>query len=292
MKKNLVFCFVLLSTVWLSCKKDDHSKTGPQGKLYPIAFNVTNFTQENTPIDQNLKLKTNAVTPEASNILEIIYKIYNAANTLKKTVVIKKGQPNFGTIKDSLATGSYTAVFVGLTDTIEFHETATTFSTPLSETFYKKISFTVGASYLQQDVVLQRLDSQLKVVIKDAIPAGVTQISVVIGSVDTQYNYFADTSSNPERYTWLATVPANKIGTTNFTIGPLRNILATNHTTDVTITATKAAAVVAKKTIHGIQLQRNTLTILTGNLFITDPTTGGFVIGYEPYNPIDLTQTF
>jgi len=306
MKKVLFFCFIFISIVWLSCKKDNKAKTDPQGKLHPVSFNITNFKQENRPIDQNIKEKVNAVaTPDSTNILKLVYNIYDASNTLKKSIKIKKGAHDFGTIKDSLASGNYTAVFVGVTDTVHFTENATSFyyrgtigdittDLPLSETFYKKVSFTVGSTYLQQDIVLQRLNSQMQVVIKDTLPPGVVKITVNINLVDRHYDYFADKSNNPTTFISVPIFPASdKIGTANFTIGPIKGLIATDHTSIVTIIATSVtSAVIAKKTIPNVQFQRNTITILSGNLFVNDPATGGFVIGYEPYDPNTISQSF
>jgi hypothetical protein len=298
MKRAIIY-FTLISVALLSCKKDNRTKTNTDinGKLYPVTFNISNFTQENSPITQSSKTQVNAVAPDASNVLKLMYKLYDASNTLKKTIIIKKGEPAFGTVKDSLAAGNYTAVFVGLTDTLHFVDKGETFDyyTPPAgpsaggrgfyETFYKKITFTVGSVYLIQSVVLERPSSELLVNIKDAIPAGVGKITVSVTGLHSEYSYFEDKSLIFDaRTALLATaVPANKIGTTNFQLGPITNLLNTTGTLTVTIYAEAPNGTnVAQKLVSNVQLQRNTRIILSGNLFSNGADTHGFTVTYNP----------
>ena len=307
--KRALICSLLIGIALVSCKKDIHVQTNPNDNKYPVTYSISNFSQQNGSIDQISKSKVNsAVTPDQSNIIKLIYKIYDSNNQLKKTVFIKKGVPGFGVIKDSLASGNYTAVFVGLTDTTHFKDYNLTFgyvtTTPyvnydpsFKETFYKKTSFTVGNQYLQQDVVLQRITSQLQIVIKDAIPAGVSKFNITVTGWQTQYSYFADTSStyesnNPAN---IIGVPCSAIGTTNYAVGPITNLLNTNSPIKVVIIAQNNNDLyLAQKTITNITLQRNTRTILTGNLFSSDNAGGsGFSVTYNPaYNSTGINQGF
>ncbi|MDR6941284.1 hypothetical protein [Mucilaginibacter pocheonensis] len=296
--KNALICFILISIVLLSCKKDNHNKTTePQTKLYPVTFTISNFTQQNEPINQKSKTKINAtVTPDSSTVKRLIYKVYDSSNTLKRTIVVNKGGPGFGTFKDSLATGNYTAVFVGVVNVTSFADDGSKFyyidnstGTPRkadpSETFYKKISFAVGSQHLQQNVVLERLNSQIQIIMKDAIPSYIRSIRLNITGQNLSYSYLGDTSSDESSITILTLIPSDKIGTTNYTLKTLPNLLNTNSTVTVEVISYGAENVEAtRKTISNITLQRNTLTILTGNVFTGD--TNGFTVTYNSvYNP-------
>ncbi|MDN5289040.1 MAG: hypothetical protein JWR38_5314 [Mucilaginibacter sp.] len=307
MKKALV-CFALLSIVILSCKKDNHTKTNPAGKLYPVTFNISNFTQQNVAIDQRAKTKVNAVvTPDQSNVLALLYKIYDSNNALKKTVKILKGQPNFGTVKDSLTSGNYTVVFLGITDTDQFVDDGATFhytppgstdSQGFQDTYYQKISLVVGTQPLQQDVTLQRLTSKLQVIIKDAIPAGVNNITLDISNLHSYYSYLDNTSSvvlnstyNPSVY---LPVTANLIGTTNHVLGPLSPLLNTASPVTIVIKVKDInSTTLYMKTIPNIMLQRNTITTLTGNVFTNSGGSSGFNVTYNSaYDPNDINKPF
>lgn len=296
--KNALICFILISIVLLSCKKDNHNKpTDPQTKLYPVTFTISNFTQQNGPIDQKSKTKINAtVTPDSSTVKRLIYKVYDSNNVLKRTIVVNKGGPGFGTFKDSLATGNYTAVFVGVVNVTNFTDGGSTFyyidnsnGTPItldpSETFYKKISFAVGTQHLQQNVVLDRLNSQIRIIMTDAMPSYIRSIRLIVNGQNRSYSYLGDTSSNEGSVNILTTIPSDKIGTTNYTVQTLPNLLNTNSTVTVQVISYGAENVEAtRKTISNITLQRNTLTILSGNVFTNG--TNGFTVTYNSvYNP-------
>lgn len=305
--KRALICFALITIALFSCKKDNHTKTNSDNKTYPVTFSISNFNQENNPIDQTSKSKVNAaVTPDQSSVLKLIYKLYDSNNQLKKTVIIKKGAPGFGVVKDSLASGNYTAVFVGLIDTLNFpyysySELNFTYFNSLNdlptfkETFYKKTSFVVGSDLLQQAVVLGRITSELQIIIKDAIPAGVSQFQIAINGVHVEYSYFDDNSSHPTRNSYSINVPSSAIGTTNYTVGPIKDLLNTNSPLTVTIAAQNSNGIYfGQKTISNIMLQRNTRTILTGNLFSSDNAGGnGFSVTYNPaYNSTGINQGF
>jgi len=293
--KKIYFYLIIISATLLSCKKEKHSTGDTSGKLYPIAFNVTGFTQINVPENLKTNIKVNS-TPTEAGITKLYYKVYDSGNILKKTKIINKDNPAFGPVRDSLAAGSYTAVFVGIKDTVNFIATATAFKPgSVSDIFYKKISFTVDASGSQQDVVLQRLNAEIQVIIKDAIPAGTAYISMSI----TDYSYFSFFDDKPTSgvfpnlYPSISVgvtsprIPADKIGTTNYSLPVLNNVLNTLDPVSVGITSGSYY-----KLVPNIQLHRNTRTILTGNLFTsTGAAGGGFTVTYEPYNP-DIKQSF
>jgi hypothetical protein len=304
MKKNLIY-FAILSIALLSCKKENHTKTTEsQGNLHPVTFNISNFTQQIGPINETVKTKINAVVPpEQSNIVKLQYKLYDSSNTLKKTVTIYKGEPAFGAIQDSLASGNYTAVFVGATDLSKFEDDGTTFSygnNLFLETFYKKINFVVGNKPLTQDVILQRLTSEVQVVIKDAIPTGITVIDVQVYNLNNMYSYFDDASSDKNispgsilTRGQATNIPADKIGTTNFSLDPVGPLLNTISPVTVYVTAQNGTNVIARKTISNITLRRNTRTILTGNLFSNSSDTNGFTLTFNSaYNPNDINKGF
>jgi len=320
MKKGYIFCFIFISALWLSCKKDKHSETSPDGSLHTVSFNIINFTQENTAVNQDNKVKLNAaVSLPSSNIIKLVYKLYTTDGTLLKTLVINKGDPTFTAFSDNLIAGNYVAVFVGIVNSKFFsnyqnekliYYSDEEFSEYFDETFYKKVSFSVGTTDQQVGVDLQRLNSGLQIVINSALPASVTKFRIDISSIGNADSYWDDKpaaiafgirGSGDFSYYKSVTVPANKIGSTNFTVGPFNDIMTLDLTSNITITAytnaydgnTGSYAIYSTRQIQGIKFQRNTLTTLTGNPF-TNPATAGssVVITYQPYNQTGLTQGF
>lgn len=305
MKKIFIYC-ALLSIILSACKKDKKSQPESADKLYPVSFDISNFNQDIEPITQN-NLKTNdVVTPEQAGVVKLMYKLYDSNNTLKKTKVLRKGNPLFPSIKDSLAAGNYTGVFIGIKDTLDFKDMGTYFryyeiyqhpgnDTPgqyvFTETFYKKINFTVSSTGIQQDVTLGRLNAELQIIFKDAIPIGTTYASVSITDY-TGFLYFDGTPVGAQiSHSATISIPANKIGTTNFATKPISYIYNTLNPVTVTIESSWGGGIL-QKTISGVQLQRNTRTILTGNVFTSSVNNAGFNVTYQPLNPNDLIQGF
>ncbi|MGN8069187.1 hypothetical protein [Mucilaginibacter sp. SG564] len=302
--KRALICFTLISIALLSCKKDHHTQTTePTGKLYPVSFNISSFSQVNVPDNQNSKIKINAVDPSATSIVKLVYKLFDSNNVLKKTVFIKKGAPNFGTFTDSIPAGSYKAVFLGLKDSANYIGTYAGDPTRFSyyyatgiafpETFYSNASFTVGNAPVQQSIVLQRLNSEVLVIIKDAIPPKTASITIdITGNFVCSY---LDGKSSGSISAGIATVAitSSNIGTTNFQLGP-RSVF--NNTTPVTVSITAKAAdgtIMVQKTIGNVTLQPNTRTILTGNVFTNSAGTGGLAVTFNPdYNTTDINQSF
>lgn len=297
MKKALFICFVLMGTALLSCKKD-HNKTNPTGKLYPVSFNLSGFTQTISAANQNNKTKVNAVDPSASNVVKLIYKLYDSNNTLQKTLAFKKGAPNFGTITDNLAAGTYSAVFLGLTDSTNYLDNVSQFYyrniNGFSETFYNKTNFTVGATPVQQSVVLKRLNSEILVVIKDAIPSGVANITATVTGGHSTCTYLTGASSLgiPTPPVASVTITNPTVGTTNLQLGPVTNLF--NNTSMVTVTIVARApngTNIAQKTIN-VSLQPSIRTILTGNVFSNDGSPGGFAVSFDSNFAGNLSQGF
>lgn len=308
MKKIFIYC-ILLSIIVSACKKDKKLQPESTDSLYPVSFNVSNFNQDIEPITQN-NLKTNdIVSPEKAGILKVLYRLYDSNDKLVKTKELKKGNPLFPSIKDSLSVGKYSAVFVGLTDTVNFWSNNDHFIYKLDEwwvhytvyayreTFYKKINFTIGSTGFQQGITLERLNAEVQVVFKDAIPNGLT--SVTISTPDcVGFNYFDGTPypdpSNKVPHSVISNIPANKIGTTNFATAPLTNINSTGSPINIIIEASFFGGVGnLKKTIQGVQLKRNTRTILTGNVFSgSSSSSSSFNITFQPLNPNDLLQSY
>jgi len=300
MKKALFICFTLIGVALLSCKKD-HTKTNPTGKLYPVSFNLSGFTQTINAANQNNKTKVNTVDPSASNVVKLIYKLYDSNNTLQKTLVFKKGAPSFGTITDNLAAGTYSAVFLGLTDSTNYVDNITQFYyrnvNGFSETFYNKTNFTVGAAPVQQGVVLKRLNSEILVVIKDAIPSGVANITATVTGAHNTCAYLTAQSSLTLSYpiggTASVVITSANVGTTNLPLGPITNLFNNTSTVTVTIVARAPNGTnIAQKTISNVALQPSIRTILTGNVFSNDGSTGGFAVTFDPNFSGNINQGF
>ena len=303
MKKALV-CYIFISIALLSCKKDHHtSTTEPTGKLYPVSFNISSFTQVNVPVDQNSKTKVNDVAPSASNLTQIVYTLFDSNNKLKKTVYIPKGAPNFGTFTDSIPSGNYTAVFLGATVALnpnDNHASSTPptfiyYQVPYPETFYNKVSFTVGNTPVQQGIVLKRMTSELYVNIKDSIPPNARYLEFHVTGLHNTCNFLDAKSSlvGGGGETYIAnTLTSADIGKTNFQMG-MRIFNNTSSVTAWVVAKDVNGSVITQKYIYNITLQANTRTILTGNVFKNSGGTGGITVTFNPnYNTTDITQSF
>lgn len=290
MKKILTSTILLLSVILFSCKKEHSTNNNTTGKTYAVNFNLEGFTQTTTPITNSSKTQVNAVVaPTINSVYYLVYKLFDSNNTLKKTLKVKYDAPGFGTFKDTLSAGNYTAVFAGVQQYFVDDNTKFSYNTNSStiNTFYdsftKKVPFTVGSTDLNTPVVLKRSTAQLQVVITDAIPVGVTNFKIEIRNELHDYSYLDDAPSTAFAYnaSIYNIFNSSYVGTVNYS-PPLIAICNTVSPTTVVISAqTNTNQIVAKKTIPNITFVKNTRTVLSGNLFTPSADANGFHVQYN-----------
>ncbi|MCC8407375.1 FimB/Mfa2 family fimbrial subunit [Mucilaginibacter sp. UR6-1] len=189
MKKNILNILLVLCVAFGSCKKNSEQHSSCSDELHKITFTVSGFTTEITDIKTN-SIKSSEVNTPAyeSRYLQLL--IYDDKGRLKANRSSGWGTPN-NSFTESLPGGTYTVIFVGM---IDYQNTGRSFllespydlsfsnnycyfrrvnvntSSLLPESYYKRTTITIADSDISQTVSLDRISSQLEIVIKDAIP--------------------------------------------------------------------------------------------------------------------------
>jgi hypothetical protein len=275
MKPKILLCCIC-AFLFFSCKKD--KKVTPTTKLYPISFNLSGFTQTQVPIG---KAKTTSLTTQAADtvpVQSLVYMLFKIqpALTLISQQRIEKGAVGFGTFTDNVAPGDYTAVFIGGSAALNIYaynyfgyaSGSGFFTTYWDDTFLTKVPITVTASGINQPVTMKRRTARLDVILKDAIPAGTTKITVSFRDTSqiealSQYGNAAFVTTNVT----TKTINAADIGTTNYTI--TANTVNDTKLFDVTISyyGANPAGPLGTKIVKNVLCKTNTKTTLSGNLF-------------------------
>jgi len=299
MKKSL-FGFIMICVIFISCKKEHSTHTDPAQTSHKVSFNV-GFSQQtvdfNTGILKVNGIKTNTtVTALADKISVLYYAVYDSVGKTVHIIKQLSTASGFGTYTDILKPGKYTVVVAGgqtffslgadshygvptsslSTDVMSYYA-ADGIGNPFNkDTYYKKMLITVTNSDSNQSFVLDRVESQLIVTIKDAIPSNVKTILITSATAQPDrvlINTGAPLLSAGRTTTYLVvtdTVKSTDVGTTNFQLKTLflssqpftLNILASDSLSP----GTAGANYVAAKTVT-VTGAPNTQTILSGNLF-------------------------
>ena len=285
MKHKILLCSICVF-LFFSCKKE---KKPTNAQTYPISFKVTGFSQTQVPIGGVGKTKTAALATQATDsipVQKLVYILFSTgdahATTLKRYT---KGDASFGTITDNVPPGNYIATFIGGSDRLIVEDdegkgeyTPFYFHYPSNQwddTFYKRVPITVTSSGINQGVAIDRFTSRLDLIIKDAIPAGTSRITVTFS--DTS---LVDAKSGLKFYPGTnytsKTINTADIGKTNYTITMynLNNI----KPFDVSISyyGINPNGPLDTKVIRNVVCKTNTRTILSGDLFT--PTNSEFTI--------------
>lgn len=295
--KKILTILIITCTALTACKKDNHTKSGGSGALQSVIFQV-GFSQTTSGFETNLKLN-DADTSVTNNVDLLFYMVFDSAGKNLHNVTQQKGDSGFGTFTDHLPAGSYTMAIAGAKagSTIAVQGDLTKQRIrPATGTdlFFKKITFVVTTVPSTQNVNLERVNSRVKIVIKDAIPAGVALITVTLTPMYTDWYVGSASPILAYGQTYVYNIPATAIGTTNYTITPpdfladgggmvAVDISAGGHLSQQENTLIKDK--VAEKIINASTGQ-NKITVLTGNLFGGNGTTGGdgFTISLPDWN--------
>jgi len=306
--KNIFTGLILFCIVLTSCKKDNKSGGTTNNKtLYKVTFGISGFSKQNIGFQTNSikSKKTDALTtdsyPDTVMVPEIYYRVYDSAGNFIHEIDQKSTDTGFGTINDQLGPGTYTAVFIGAENQPESVEgdkslsivspgnklstdymyyfvqlgASGDYSNLFSETFFKKISFTVTTGAVGQNISMNRIVGQLIVNIQDAIPANATSIVLKINATSNTFDLGTALPEKPTTvisptYTTLTSTNANLYtpivaGATNYKM--YNYILNTIAPFTVTITCNGDQGIIAQKVISNVSCTANHQTILTGNLF-------------------------
>jgi hypothetical protein len=299
--KKILTCIALLSVSLFSCKKDHKPAVKTDDKLYDVKFSMASFSQ--TIVDGKT---TYSIPATGADIQYLLYQLYDSANQLKKTIVVPSTATEFGTFRDSLKTGSYTAVFAGFSDQYDIsgsvYQNTQDSDVSGSAFFYKKVSFSVGSSNITQSVALDRMTAEIQVVIKDAIPAGIKRIRVTASFETYTFDLLNGVNLPQPAYRNLFgyvdnNVSASAIGTSGYVVPPAKFIHNTITPMTVVIQCYNSTTECCGnptylKTVSNVLCKANTRTILTGNVFSGDTTsTHGFSVAFKSSFDTDTIKT-
>ena len=286
MKQKILLCSVCLCLLF-ACKKDKKAPD-PSAKLYPISVNVSGFSQSQVPTDGIAKTKTLATQATDPIPVQTIYYMLIKGTGANIDLVsmrhVNKGDPNFTQFNDNVPAGDYSVVFFGGSSNLTPHDA---FPIPYfnyfldytsggtlywDDTFFKRVPFTVTNTGVNLAVEIPRVTARLVVVLKDAIPAGVTKIVVSFPDANAYGINGPRTLPAVPSTTNTSTsiIKSTDIGTQNYTIA--MNTLHDTTPFDVTISyyGSNQTGPLGTKTVKNVVCKTNTQTILSGNLFTQD----------------------
>ena len=305
MKKKFLYLLFIITLIVVSCKKDNtaHQATGGNKGVYQVGFTINGFKQSRQPLSSGLRIE-HALPGINYDTIAVLYQlIYNADGNLVKYARQLHTDPGFGNFTDSLASGSYTVVFLQSSGVIQggLRDSTTLAGCTLIKNpnqslqlYEKKLALTVNTADSDNTVVLDRVVGQLQIVLADTIPQNVSTITMSVDSVQAIFSVanqaVTGTSLMPadlERYYRLT--DAQK-GVPNFTIGPIYLLQTTPLA--VTITAMDASGNTLASVRTHVTLAYNQITILKGSLF---GKTGGEStnLKFDPgWNPTPINFSF
>lgn len=304
MKRILSVIFVI-GVLFSSCKKDK-SHTNNNNELHAVTFNVTGFSQQladfgvtnkkvtSTALNSG-KLATNAADTSLTNHIGVIYYlVYDSQGKFLHSIKQLSSDTNFGTIKDNLHIGSYTAVLAAggnyllaggatlSTGSLYYFNAGTYYYD--QDTFFKKIAINVTNTDVVAPVTLSRVVGKVLINIEDAIPADALSLTLTTSDAFLQdYNFgsLSPSTAMKSPYNVLINFKNSDIGTKNYQL----SFLTLNTTTpfSIVLQAYGPSGSISKKTISNITCYPNKITLLTGNLFggNGNTATGGLTLGVD-----------
>jgi hypothetical protein len=288
---------LLLACVLFACKKDTTSNESPasQSKV-PVKFSVHNFLISQEEMSNNGRVETD---PTLIRFTRLSYLAFGSdGNRVSRIWQTASDNPNdFGVISDSLAPGTYTIVigattFAGLSDISDYGLNNSYFrvdpiSQEIGDLFYKKIQITVSenGNPPTMDLVLNRVVGQLKIELKDALPASDPNgaVTVNVFGVPTDLMFSTDLT----RGAWYD-LPLNRTSLTTwdwYILGSSQKLQVVLGWKD------KVTGAAQSKTIQNVLVTANKKTIITGYLYGTPENLGGsdYVVRTNPDWSTDST---
>ncbi len=307
--KRILYSIVAVSMIFFSCSKHNNPTPPPTGKKYTVKFNV-GFSQSIGPITNSITktsgIKTDAIdtaTDTLKNYTGILYYVvFDSNQHIVRNISQKAADADYGTITDQLLPGTYTVLFAAgeahlkadvygsagqLTNAFYYEGFTSPYVNPndnffppfFANTFYKKMSITVGNSNANYSVNLDRMVAQLEVVVQDAIPAGAKDLTIYVPGDASALAMLDLTVANTGNYFYPFT------GLTAGVTNTIEFVTVANTSTPLNIElkcTDGASTVFADKTITGVTFKTGSTTVLTGNLFSAGTTGQGFNVTYDP----------
>lgn len=178
--------FLALLVFTLSACEKNGKVVDSNGALHQIQFRVNALSMTTgQEIDDQAYVSDAQTSPLNSYVHCLNYLIYNSSGTLVKEKKQADSSPEFGQIKDSIASGTYTIILIGSQTDVGFSSPASLTtariveSSPLQELFFKKLSITVSDEDIEQDLSLDRIVGYLELKADDDLPSEVASVDFV-----------------------------------------------------------------------------------------------------------------
>jgi len=338
--KKYIFSALAVLMGLASCKKDAANKTVPGNrKTAHVSFNM-GFSQstgifavKNESGKSRLNaLAATAVDPVLAANAKVLYVgVYQADGTRLFLTKQLATDTAFGKVNYNLPAGTYTFVFIAGQNGLNVQSGSPallnnsfanyTFprgdghdNTGFQDTFFQKISVTVGTTGINQSVSLARITGQIVLNIEDAIPANVKFIIMYsedgpsnTGAISASFNFSTASVQGIDGSLFAATSKDTAVVTGVKNKKLVLNLVNTGTPHQIRIFATDRLTpsgaffgqyfgqIVSSFTISNVPVQANHQTILSGKLFGGNGTvnTGGFQITVDPvWDPTITTIPF
>lgn len=298
--KRILYACLCIAVLGYSCKKEKSGGDNVTPNTYKVSFSVAKSATSLVQAQRGLALTTNTTTISALTSLD--YLVYNSAGDLIHQVKQSSTSSGFGTINDNLAPGTYHVIFIGngganLNTAIGTNKPSYTkdvfYVNPGADLFYLNDTLTVSSSNINQSIVLNRLTSQLRVKSTTVVPTKIDSLHIVISDLE---EFYCATGSSVDvagtlsyKKTLSHVFTAAEKGTSGF---QMSSYVYNTHGS-ITVLITQYYHGVASPGIYvsSVQCYPNTITNLTGAMFLPDPNTpAGFQVSFDPdWNVQNLT---
>ncbi len=183
---------------------------------------------------------------------------------------------DFGTPEISLDYGTHTLYFVasrGKTPTVNTNTHLITWGTT-SDTFYKSHPITVSSgSDSEQAITLTRVATKLDLTIKDAIPEGLSSVTITPATWYYGINYLTGAPADAQETPREISIPAAQAGAVNTTLSIFGLSSSTEWTTNISIVGRDSEDnILGQATITAAPFKSSRATGYSGNLFTSNST--------------------
>lgn len=250
MKKTTLLLMAVLAM--LSCSEQEPEKNG----MKEITFNVSNF--ENT---------TRALSADGKDMTDLW--IFDYVDGRRAQLVHQTSDDaGFGSPTVTLSYGTHTLHFVCSRGSgVSISGTAVEWASP-NDTFGSTITFDVSdGSASSRSVVLQRIVTKLRLVIRDAVPEGLASISIAPVMWYHGWDFASQGATAATDDEMSVSVPASYHGTTNLPV-TFTCLSPAEWSTDIRVIARDTDDdIIGSAVISGVPFLRNRVTEYSGNLF-------------------------
>lgn len=294
--RTFILCTSLLIALFVSCKKSSDNPNPPQNndQKFLIKFDVSGFNQDIE--DFNSRIKSSSTSPLGRTdpdtlknyINHIYFYVFDPVSTARLLEIHQtSADSSFGHIVDSMPAGNYRIVMIGSKDPVNIEPTygddrLLIFGLPGTDVFFNKVSVSISGP-INQAMILERIVSKLKIIVKDKIPTGTKSITISLLS-DPQRGGLEVISYilNKLRLSNGTPVSAGQglsgyspdvvntdtlIGTENFSREYILFSMLQTKTVVNIISKDATGSTISEKNIYNVNLLPGKKTVLSGNLF-------------------------